>query len=98
MGEDILPSQEENCQENEENFPSSQGSGRIQIAHQIPSFVPYINGSCLYDKVGELVAALMNSLACRVFKAYEKGGSESLTANILHIHRTIGIHHVKVTY
>ena len=53
--------------EEEEDLPSSQGSGRLQ---EMPSCVPYVTGSFLYDKVGELVAALLNSLTCRAFRKY----------------------------
>ena len=62
----------------EEDLPSSQGSSRIQVAHQMPSCVPYEPDSFLYDKVGELVAALLNSLTCRVLKKY-KGGKGCIT-------------------
>ena len=82
----------------EEDLPSSQGSGRIQVAHQMPSCVPYETDSFLYDKVGKLVAAVLNSLTCRVFRKYKRGEKVvSLTGHGLHVHRAIGVFHVKVT-
>ena len=82
----------------EEDLPSSQGSGRIQIAHQMTGIAPYRPGSFLYDKTGELVAAMHNSLACRAFRKYLKGKTvDSLTGHGLYVHRSVGVFHMKVT-
>ena len=82
----------------DEDLPSSQGSGRIQIAHQMTQLEPYTEGSFLYDKTGELVAAVHNSLACRAFRKYSKGETvDSLTGHGLYVHRSVGIFHMEVT-
>lgn len=82
----------------EEDLPSSQDSGRVQIAHQMTGITPYTEGSFLYDKTGELVAAVHNSLACRAFRKYLKGETvDSLMGHGLYVHRTVGIFHMEVT-
>ena len=83
-------------EENEEDLPSSQGSSRIQVGHQMPSFTPYKGGSLLYDKVGELVGALLNSVACRVFRKYE-GGEKVVSLTAFHVKITLSRKVLEVT-
>lgn len=59
---------------------------------------PYKVGSVIFDKVGELVGALLNLLACKAYKKYVKGKEvQSLVANGLFIHKATVIFHVQVT-
>ena len=52
-----------------DNSPSSsQESGKLQMGHQIVNSQPYKVKSLLTEKVGELVAALHNGLACRALR------------------------------
>ena len=64
---------DEDTVEDSENLPSSQDSAesaRIQIAHQMTNLKPYRKGSFLFEKVGELVVALLNMLAYKAFRKY----------------------------
>ena len=82
----------------EDDLPSSQESGRLQMGHQVVNSKPYIVGSLLTEKVGELVAALHNGLACRALRRYVRREKvSSLTAHGLHIHRSLGVYHLEVT-
>ena len=81
-----------------DDLPSSQESGRLQMGHQMVNSKPYKAGSLLTEKVGELVAALHNGLACRALRRYVRRGKvSSLTAHGLHIHRSLGVYHLEVT-
>jgi len=77
---------------------SSQESGRFQIAHQMTNTKPYRADSALSERAGELMAALHTLLVCRAVRKYIKQKQvSSLTAHGLHIHRAVGIVHLKVT-
>ena len=82
-----------------DNSPcSSQESGKLQMGHQMTNSKAYKVNSLLTEKVGELVAALHNGLACRALRRYVRRGKvSSLTAHGLHIHRSLGIYHLEVT-
>lgn len=87
------------CEKDEEadSSPDSQDSGRLQIGHLLTNVSTYTYNSFLSDKVGELVAALHTSLACRALRRYMRRKKfNSLTAHGLHIHRTVGIIHIEV--
>lgn len=89
--------QDEDISQEGGTSPGSQGSGRIQIAHQMTT-KGYKPDSSLLEKAGELVAALHTSLACRALRMYTKKKKvTSLTAHGLFMHRAAGIHHLDVT-
>ena len=76
-----------------DSSPSSQDSGKTQ-----PYGPPYHPKSVLTEKVGELVAALHTSLACRALRRYVRRKKvSSLTAHGLHIHRSLSVIHLEVT-
>ena len=57
-----------------------------------------IHTSVLTNKVGELVAAVHTSIACRALKLYfARKPVTVLKGHGLHIHRALGIYHIVVT-
>ena len=90
--------QEDMHQEGDSSPDSSPASGRFQMGHQMTKSDPYVPNSFLTEKVGELMAALHNSLACRAMRKYTtRRKVHPLTACGLHIHRAVGISYVEVT-
>ena len=94
-----LSEDEESLSEDEDSLPSSQGSGRFQMGHQMTNSGSYVGSeSFIFEKVGELPPALHTSLVCHAMQKYLNGEApDSLTAHGLHIHRAIGIIHVQLT-
>ena len=90
--------EEVDVNEEADTSPCSQASGRFQIGHQMAKSNPYLPGSFLLEKAGELMEALHTSLACRALRRYTKKKKvDSLTAHGLQIHRAVGINHIEVT-
>jgi len=104
MNEQEEPSSQESATTQDEDIsqaggtsPGSQGSGRIQIAHQMTT-KGYKSDSSLSEKAGELVATLHTSLACQALRMYtNKKKVTSLTAHGLFMHRATEVIHVDVT-
>ena len=92
---------ESSDEDEQSDNPSSQESNHsatIQMGLQLSQVKPYVHGSCIPEKAGELVAAIHLSLASRALRRYVKGKDVRfpLIGHGFQVHKLTGFIHLKV--